>query len=72
MVPEVTTRAHSLWNVSAEAGSLVTKSYTPVFRTQMFLLPLKLGKLIKGEATKEFITNANVENMAALATADSR
>lgn len=38
----------------------------------MFLLPLKLGKLIKGEATKEFTTNVNVENMAALATADSR
>lgn len=72
LVPEVTTREHSPWNVSAEAGSLATKSYTPVFRTQRFLLSLKLGKLIKGEATEEFTTNANVENMAALAIADSR
>lgn len=69
---EVTTRAHSSWNVSAKAGSLATNSYSPVLRIQRFLLSLKLGTQIKGEATNELTTNADVENMAALAMADSR
>lgn len=52
-----------------KAGALATKSYTQVFGTQKFLLSFKLGKEIRGEATKELTTN--VENMAAL-TVDSR
>lgn len=71
MAHKVTIRAHTSQDVSVKVGALAIKSYTQVFRTQKFLLSLKLGKEIRGEVTEKLTTNADVENMVAL-TVDSR